>query len=245
MHEDSIEIYKSLGSSDYRIGKYIDYLLQDLWAIGTDPQKIVELIRRNIFRFPMKLNVLELCCGKGATLITVSKAFKTNGIGIDLHPPFIKDAIRFSKNKNVNHLVDFQVMNIVEAVTHFSDYDIVICGYDTRILGNECETLNQIKNCCKIGGHIIFESAYKSLDDLIRLISKSGLDITDKITYQKNEIKQINLFNTDKIRSRANELIIKYPEDEKLLKDYVLAQEKESFEMENDLCWVNFLLHNN
>ena len=232
MNKESIEVYKSLGSSDYRIGNYIDFLLQDLWALGTDPQKIVELIRRNIFRFPMKLNVLELCCGKGATLITVSKAFNISGVGIDLHPPFIKEAIEISKNKNVDHLVDFQVMNIVEAVTHYSDYDIVMCGYDTEILGNESETLEQIKKCCKKGGHIIFESAHQSLNELIHLISTTGLEIADKIVYQKNEIKQINSINTEKIKHRAEELIIKHPEAEKLLRDYVLGQDKESFELE-------------
>lgn len=80
---------------------------------------------------------------------------------------------------------------------------------------------------------------------MTNLISKTELVIVDKFVYQKNEIKQINSFNTEKIRQRAEDLIFEHPEDEELFKTYVTSQEEESLELENSLCWVILLLHNN
>ena len=220
-------------------------MLQDLWALGSDPQKTVDLIRRNISRFPSKIKVLELCCGKGASLISVARIFNINGVGIDLYQPFINEAIEFSRNENVSQSIDFQVMNIKEVVEYFSDFNLVIFGYDTEILGDESETLKQIKKCCTNGGYIIFETAHHSFNELMNLISKTELVIVDKFVYKKNEIKQINSFNTEKIRQRAEDLIIEHPIDEELFKTYVTSQAEESLELENSLCWVILLLHNN
>ncbi|MCK5453172.1 MAG: class I SAM-dependent methyltransferase, partial [Calditrichia bacterium] len=70
---------------------YLPELLQDLWELGSSPDKIIELIR------PLELNagdtrILDLGCGKGAVSILLVKTFGFQAIGVDGCQPFLDEA---------------------------------------------------------------------------------------------------------------------------------------------------------
>lgn len=243
MSEKNKDVCNSLSSSNTDIYKYLDYLLQDLWGLGSVLHKSLELIESNLYLFKEKINTLELCCGKGAQIISLAEKLPLYGLGIDLHPKFIEEAISKSRqNPELN--LDFKVMNIVDAVSEFRNYDLVIAGYDLDVLGDEVEYLLQVKRCLSENGFILFESASDSIEMIKEVIHKSGLKLVDMTIYSKEEKEEVNTFNTQKISQRAEELIAKNPLDKDLLQAYVEQQKKESFELENDLCWGVFLLQN-
>jgi len=242
MEVNNQSIVDSLSGSDNKIIEHLPYLLQDLWELGGGTDKILDLLDKNISTFIPSSTVLDLCCGKGAVIISIARKYKCGGKGIDLFEPFIKEARDISARNQIQHLIEFEVMDIKDAVELFTNYDIVIYGRDTDVLGNEIESLKKIAHCCKSKGYIIYESAANSLKDIYKPIKKIGLQIIDEIIVGKEEITEINKVNSEKIKQRVQELIIKYPFQKELFENYVRSQEQESFKLENDLILVRFLL---
>lgn len=245
MEVNKHSIVNSLSGSNDKIFDLLPYLLQDLWELGGGTNRMIELLDRNLSSIIPSSKILDLCCGKGAVIISVANKYKCSGKGIDLFEPFIKDAINKSVQNNIQHLLDFEVMDIKNAVKTFRNYDIVIYGGDTVVLGDEVESLKKISHCCSPKGYIIYEAVLKSFEDGVKSFNEIGLQVIDSSILDKEELEEINKVNNDKIRRRASELIIKYPDQKELFENYVISQEQESFELENNFILVRFLLQCN
>jgi cyclopropane fatty-acyl-phospholipid synthase-like methyltransferase len=245
MEIDKSSIVYSLSGSTGDIFDYLPYLFQDLWELGGGSDEIIELIERNCGILNPSAKVLELCCGKGAVLIKIIHKFNCIGKGIDLFEPFINDAVEKAKEYDLSNQIDFEVMDIKDAVNNFRNYDIVIYGSDTNILGDESESLRKITNCCNPNGYLVYETVIKSEKDELKFTKELGLKIIDKQIAQPDEIRKMNDFINQKLIRRAEELIEKFPNQKKLFEEYIAAQKKESFELENNLILVRFLLQLN
>jgi Predicted RNA methylase len=57
----------------------------------------------------------DLGCGDGRILVAAAKAFGTRGVGIDVDPVRIADAMEYAGNAGVEYLVDFVEENIFHA----------------------------------------------------------------------------------------------------------------------------------
>lgn len=242
MSDGQNDITGSLSASNRDIEKHIDYLLQDLDALGSSTQKVIDIMEENRSILPKNISVLELCCGKGALLQELAAVFNIKGTGIDLHPPFIDIAKKQSRKRGFQDRLTFKVMDIQEAVTTFRDFDLLVAGYDTDVLGSEVETLKKISSCVKPEGMIIYETANESYDTILESIKESNLTVIATNLYSRAEKIKINTFNTEKIKNRAHELIQKYPAEADLFKQYIRDQEEESEDLNNNLCWGIFLL---
>jgi len=73
---------KSLDIQDNQIVDYIPYLLQDLWALGGDPNIVIKLLERNNLLQDYK-KVIDLGCGKGATIIELALRYNESYKGIE------------------------------------------------------------------------------------------------------------------------------------------------------------------
>jgi SAM-dependent methyltransferase len=235
-------ILSSLSGTDDKIIKHLPYLLQDLWELGGGTDRTLDLLDRNLSSSLASSRILDLCCGNGPAIISIAKKHKCGGIGIDLFEPFIIEAREKSFQNNVQHLIKFQVMDIKEAVELFKNFDVVIYGGDTNVLGNEIESLKRIANCCKANGCIILELTMNSLEKIFESIREIGFKVVDKFVIKKEVIVEINKFNNEKINHRAQELIKRYPSQKKLIENYIRSQELESFQLENNLIWCILLL---
>ena len=54
------------------IVKFLPYILQDFYEIGSSPEQILKMVRENI-NTDKQLNILDLGCGKVAVLIKIAK----------------------------------------------------------------------------------------------------------------------------------------------------------------------------
>ena len=67
---------------------YMPYLLQDLWALGSSVDQIIQVFY-TIHSPEKNINVLDLACGKGAVSVMLASKYGYSITGIDAMPEFI------------------------------------------------------------------------------------------------------------------------------------------------------------
>jgi len=236
------QIIESLSGTNPAIYDFLPYLLQDLHFLGTNISAITNLLSKNINLNSVDYKILDLCCGKGAALISLVKKFNFCGVGIDLYPPFIKEAGKLASELSDYSKICFKEMDIVEAVKTLHNFDIVLCGYDTTVLGTETETIIKTAGCIKVGGYILYEAAYPSELNHEQIVLQSGFNIVDKCISDKSTVKKMNEYNTSMISKRALELAEKYPDKAYIFSEYVDNQVNESIELEEKYILVTYLI---
>jgi SAM-dependent methyltransferase len=247
---------KSLTAEVTGLLEYIPYLLQDLWELGSNPEDIEKLIRRNIKNYK-GFKVLDLACGKGAVSVKLSKNLGIFVKGIDI----IKEFTEYAKQKSVEYgtsdLCEFVVGDINKAVDIETDYDIVIFGAVGNVLGNPEKTLSKLKQTIKNNGFIIIDEAYllNSMKDIkyknyeyitrdkwLEIFEKSGLKLVDEIIAEDDELPDKNETDVDLIEKRAKELSDEFPEKKNMFAGYVRSQRNECEDLEENIEGVTWLL---
>ena len=246
---------KSLTAETTELLEYIPYLLQDLWEIGSSPEDMEELIKRNI-KHCEKLKVLDLACGKGAVSVKLAESMGFHVKGIDIIREFIEFAQEKSEEYNVSDLCEFLTGDINEAVAAEKNYDIVIFGAAGNVLGNPEETMRKLSRTVKNGGFLLIDEAYLinsaedikyrnyeylTYDEWLEIFKKSGLALVDEITADMEQISHDNT-DVDLIEKRAEELIRKFPEKESIFKSYVRSQKNECEDLEENIKGITWLL---
>lgn len=242
------EFQNSLDLTSDELESYIPELLKGLWELGSMPEYIIELIRRN--NLGKVKNVIDLGCGKGAVLVKLAKQFEIKAIGIDIVPDFIEEANKYAKNYGVSDKIIFKTEDIIETLNKTSQQDIVIYGYDSEILGNLDNTLRQLTKCIKKDGYIILEFMFADqlTEEVItdkkmnEIIVQADYHILDRIDWNREKLKQTNLLNTEIIEENVKRLISQYPDKKEILKEYLQNQIDECEELENDHFCTTLLL---
>ena len=94
---------------------HMPYLLQDLWALGSSVNQILDLIGT----LPLSSDsakVLDLGCGKGAVSIRIASKFRFDVVGIDAMSEFLKDAHKKASEYEVSDLCCFIEQDILTYV---------------------------------------------------------------------------------------------------------------------------------
>lgn len=245
------EFQHSLDLPNAELEQYIPDLLKGLWELGSMPEYVVEIIRRN--NIGVGENVIDLGCGKGAVLVTLAQQFEIKGLGVDIVPHFIEEAIKYAKEFGVSNKVVFKTQDIVEVVNSISKQDIVIYGYDSEVLGDLKSTLEILTNCIKDDGFIILEfMVSKTISKngiteikMIDIIHKSNYQILDRIEWDIEKLKRTNEKNTAIITENVNKLKSKFPDKVDIFKEYLQNQLNECFEIENEHSCLTLLLTKN
>ena len=219
---------------------FIQYLLQDLWELGSSPQYIIDILK--LLGLPKNSTILDLACGKGAVSLQIAKALGYNALGLDLFEPFIKEAKQKALELGLKDLCKFEVEDIHTAVQNKRNFDIVILASAESLLGNIKNTITLLRKCVRQEGFIIFDSSYRrdnsilkdpnysvieKYDETISLLTSQSDEIVYEVKVPIEETKAINDSYTSSITRRANELTIKFPEKKELLLNYVKRQEEE------------------
>lgn len=246
------EFLNSLDLIDQEIEAYIPCILEGLWELGSMPNYIISLIKRNID--PKNIHTItDFGCGKGAVLIRLASEFEFSGLGIDIVPEFIASAQKYAKEYYVADSIKFVVGDIREMISNRQKQDIVIYGYDSGVLGDVKEALLQLGKCLSTSGWIILEVAYTPDDqeqiedlpserDVNRLIESSGFHKVDKIIWDRREIKRVNQSNNQKIQHQIAALIKAHPDKARLFRQYMDHQLEECAAMENNMICSTWLL---
>ena len=242
----------SLDLLDKEMEKYIPFVLQDLWELGSIPEYIYQLIDNNIDTKKIK-KIIDFGCGKGAVLNYLAKRLEFQGFGIDIVPEFIEFANQHSIENSVNDRLNFSIGDILEYIGRNEKYDMVIYGYDSGLLGDVYNTISQLQNSISDSGYLILEIAF-TLDkkerieglpakkELLEQLDKSVLKTVDKIFWDTNKIRTINNQNNNYINKRIQELKKTHPEQTQIFEHYISNQMDECKLIENEMICSTWLM---
>ncbi len=231
---------------------YMSYLLQDLWALGSSVNQILDLIDTLSLS---SAKVLDLGCGKGAVSVQLASNFGFDIVGVDAMPEFLKDANKKSSEYQVSNHCTFIEQDILTYVMDKYSFDIVILASVGGVLGSNKDTIKKLRTQVRSGGYIIIDDGYlkkrkvlnrkgykhcrnykKTVEELTifgdRLFAEiSTADVSAEIN---NEYLKV-------IENRSIELIGQHPELKKDLNNYLDLQKEECEILESEfegMIWV-------
>ncbi|MCW8858039.1 MAG: class I SAM-dependent methyltransferase [Kangiella sp.] len=216
-------VKQSLELGSHRLIDFLPYLYQDFSELGTNTGYMMELVDE-LQKTELGKRVLDLCCGKGVTLINLAKQYGWQGIGVDVVEDFIEQAKIDAHSKRVHNQTEFIRQNIADFLKHNTElFDVIVFPASTDVLGDITESLNILSENLNDDGFVLVESDYKShsfnigsglelsknIDDLI---AASKLHSARKIVWEQSIIIDIYRRDTQRLTKRVNELKRKQPE---------------------------------
>jgi SAM-dependent methyltransferase len=259
-------VLTSMDGVDIDIVKYLPYILQDFWEIGSSPEEIIKIIKKYRSNYS-SLNILDLGSGKGAVSIKISSELKCKCFGIDAIDDFVVFSNNKSKEYSVDNICTFETNDIRNRIKTVGKYDIIILGAIGTVFGNYYETLSELTPHLNKGGLIIIDDAYIGDDcnknypntlresELIKQINNAGMELIKKITV--DEISEYAGKHLEagigeeyenefiKIEKRCMELIEKYPDRKELFLDYIEKQKEEYEILSNEIIPSMFVIKQN
>lgn len=248
MEDDLKSVAESLSGRTVDIIPYLDYLLQDLWELGTDAAHVTAVFRTYLPLPHAERSVLDLGCGKGAVSIRIAKELGCKVDGFDLFPIFIDHCQEKCKEHGVLGQCSFAVQDIRQVVERGFRYDAVVYGGLKNVFGNTVSLLGKLKQTVAENGLLYLDEAYQqsgneypTYESWIKTFQLQNLTLIEAHEPSLDEISAVNRENQRKIEYRADQLIAQNPAIASLIEDYVESQRQECIELETDIkpvCWL-------
>lgn len=249
-------VVNSMDGSNNELFPFLPYIFQDLWEIGSDPDVIINLIRKHLVNFS-DLTVLDLGCGKGAVSIKIAQTLGCKCTGVDALSEFIDYAKIKAKECGVDKLCDFEVNDIRKIIKEVSLFDIIILGSIGPVLGSYFATLSTLSGCLNRDGIILIDDGYidrdshfthpqiESIDVVLRQIEASGMQLIDEAIFERDKIKKSDDYIFKKVTERCGQLIKKYPEKKEVFKKYIIDQRAENEILEKEVVCSTMVVKKN
>lgn len=245
----------SLTADSTDIIPYLPYLLQDFWSLASEPQEMIDLLRRHI-AFDAGCKMLDLACGKGVASVCLAREFGCAAKGIDLIPEFIAEAKEKAVAYSVADLCTFVVGDVNEAVEVERGYDLTVWGGAGDLLGGYRDTLAGIARTVKAGGYFLLDDAYAdgqlhprfhhdylTTDQWQAIFDQCGLTVIARNGQPQQHIPSAYATDLANIRKRADELIRQHPDKQALFNNYVNNQQAEYEDLHDGVAAALWLLH--
>lgn len=240
-------VVKALDGNQPEIFQYLPYILQDFWELGSDPNTIIQLVKKHTDARP-GLQVLDLACGKGAVSIKLAEATGCNCLGIDALEPFICAAAQKAAEHHVSYLCRFETSDIRTRIHSLHGFDVIILGSIGPVFGDMLQTLNAIKSALNHSGIIIIADGYNADEssfshptlmkktEVLKQISQAGMQLVDETIYETDqETEALHRKEFTQLEKRCHELMQQHPDKQSLFAEYIENQRKEYEFIENDL----------
>ncbi len=240
-------VVAAMDGSDRELFPFLPYILQDIWEIGTDPDVIIELVRRHV-NAKKVINALDLGCGKGA--VSVRLAADITGCrchGIDAISEFIAEASTKASEYGVEIRCRFETGDIRKRIPSLPRYDVIILGSIGPVLGDYAATFSALSGHLNDGGIIIIDDGYIENDsdfkhplimrkkDIEEQTAASGMKLIDEVIINKDDIRDSDDQIFRSLKKRCVELAEKHPDQRKLFEDYIRKQEYENDVLETKI----------
>jgi len=231
-------------------------LLADIWALGSSPERIVDLLR------PLKLSsqstrVLDLGCGKGAVALRLAEELGFHVYGIDGFLPFITEAKARADALGVAGRCHFAVADLRDILVRSRSFDVVIYAAVGNVLGDFRRCVEQLRQTVRAGGYMVIDDGFLAEDrklerqgyehyvvheQTLEQLTAHGDNLIREVITPSREMKAYNRRNTELIRRRAQALARRHPEAADSLRWYVAQQEQESESLETAVTGAIWLL---
>ena len=245
------EFNKSLDIRDESITPYIPFILKDLWALGGNPGAVIKILKQHV-ALKEDSQIIDLGCGKGATVIELAKTFPGNYKGIDIIPEFIEEGNARIRENQLSETVVLRQGNMCETIAAPVKYDVVIYGHDSDAFGSIAKTLQVLSKKINDDGSIIYETAfhdgrykgteYFSEEALYSEIKNSGLQIIAQLKWNREYIRRQNEANNRLIEKRIEQLKEQHPDQCRLFDNFYLNQIQESNILDEYVECITFAL---
>ncbi|MHC9510622.1 class I SAM-dependent methyltransferase [Kangiella sp. M94] len=247
-------VKQSLELSSHRLIDFLPYLYQDFSELGSNTGYMMQLIDE-LQKDELGKRVLDLCCGKGVTLINLAKHYGWQGIGVDVVDDFIQQAKIDATTQRVKNQTEFLRQNMADFLDNNTElFDVIVFPACTDVLGDRVESLDILSKHIKGDGFILVESDYKShsfnigsgmeleknMDDVI---AESVLHSARKLIWEQRILIDIYRRDTQRLTARVNELKLKQPEIKRELEQFI-EQRNEHLQhyIENETARASWLL---
>ena len=259
-------IADALELPDIALIKYLPYIFQDFWELGSSSEEFIKIIWKHKEGYS-SLNVLDLGSGKGAVSIKIASELGCRCFGIDAVEDFVNHSINKAKEYAVSDKCDFETNDVRVRVKSLGRYDIIILGAIGRVFGDYFDTLTTLQSHLKEGGLIIIDDAYIEDDcekeygniykkgDVIRQIHEAGMELVEIVRVDGNDSTTPYPSNLDgnfcndtyegeyqNIQKRCMELAEKHPEDRELFIKYIDDQKEEYRILSEEIVPVIFVV---
>jgi ubiquinone/menaquinone biosynthesis C-methylase UbiE len=254
MDEKIMESVAASMETQKKLLPFLPYLIQDLWVMGSSIDQILSGIES--LDLPVNITVLDLCCGKGGVSVQVAKKFGYKVTGVDAMPVFLDIAHKKAEEYDVSHLSEFIEQDVNNFVKDPHNFDLVILASAGAVFGNIKQTVGILRSQIKKGGYIFIDDGY--LRDRSKVLDRKGyeyfLDYQDTknalLSYGDRMIAEINTNEASisinyeyhrLIEKRGTELILKHPEMEKDIRNYIASQAEECDVLDKEIegmLWI-------
>lgn len=230
-------------------------LLQDLDALGSDPELVVSWLGEEGLRGP-ETRVLDLGCGKGAVAMAVAEELRCRVRGVDAFTPFVETARRRSVSRGIAELCTFEVGDLRETVAKGGAYDAVLL-VSVGVLGSPEEMARGCRACARPDGLMILEEAYllepgrldfAGYGDLVtraetlRQLTSHGDELIRERRTTLAEMQAQNRRFTASIEARAAELAARHPRHAPAFRAFVEKERRECELLESALECATWML---
>jgi SAM-dependent methyltransferase len=240
------------GAANPEVYPYLPYILQDIREMGTDPDAVVDLVKKHIKTEPFA--ALDLGCGKGAVSIRLAEAFNCKVTAIDGLPEFIDDARYYAEKHKVSHKCRFIVDDARVSIKTLQNFDLAILGAVGRLFGNVFQTLTSVGKTLAPGGYIIIDDGWLPDDsnanydrclsktEFYHQIETAGFDILEEKHFDKDFINAANDEIWIAMKKRIDQLIEKEPQKRNVFEHYLEVQQNEIEMMANEIVCALWIL---
>lgn len=255
MNDLEIEIAKSLEAKPELL-PFIPELLADIWALGSSPDLVVELLK-SLDLPPNTTRGLDLGCGKGAVSIYLAHKLGFKVFGIDGFSPFLEEAKSKSEEYNVSNLCHFEFGDIREFISKAKNFDFVIYAAIGDVLGRFDECVGKLRQTICPGGYMLIDDGflkestkierecyghYLPHDETLKQLTSYGDTLLKEIVFTTEETKTINKRYTEVIHRRAEKLTRNHPKSADAFSWYLENQNQECEILETYVCGAIWLL---
>jgi len=238
------------------VAQYLPELVSDMWALGSTPEVVVDLLR------PLGLpaaatRMLDLGCGKGALGITLALELGFRVVGVDLCREFLEDAVRRARELGVAKLCEFEVGDLRDKLAEGGDFDVVALASLGGVLGPFDECVGRIRMAVRRCGYIVIDDGfltrrgsvgrpgyghYASHAETRCRLTAHGDTLLEERIYTVEETRAINLDYIHHIARRAEGLLQRHPEAAAELRKYIANQESECEFIDKEITGAIWLL---
>lgn len=206
---------------------FLPYVLQDFDSIGSDPERLLAILRE-FFPSMRGKKMLDIGCGKGGVCIQTALEFRISCLDVDAIPEFIEFAQLRTLKTGLNDLCSFKACDIREDVGSLSNFDLIFMGSTGPILGDYQRTLQTLKAHLEPGGLVIIDDDYGvPLEVVNKQAMDAGMELlvfpikVDADSFDSQCRKEMGW-----IFKRCQELILSHPEKESVFKRCIEMEEE-------------------
>jgi ubiquinone/menaquinone biosynthesis C-methylase UbiE len=254
MKDDSRQSVANSLETETSLLPYMPYLLQDMWALGSAVDLLLDEIGMLKVASPQP-QVLDLGCGKGAVSVQIAARYGYGVTGVDAMPSFLKNAHDKAAEFNMSDLCTFIEQDILTYTKENHDFDMVILASLGGIFGSNQQTVATLRSQVKTGGYIIVDDGYlkqqKSInrkgyghyhdyEHTVKELTALNDQLISEVSTTAASI-QINDEYLKVIEYRGRQLIEQHPEIEQELLKYIESQREECDVLNNEIegmIWV-------